>query len=301
MTDFALTRDVSLGETFTQEEVEDLFGTNFGYQFRGITYRHPDEGKYVILLSNEGEIYDDDITSGAEFTYEGEGDPDKGDQEETTANKALIDAISDPIPIYLFTSVEGIDEYEYRGLVEVDDYRYVDNGERMVYRFDMRRLGIPSWKEYLEAEASIEEDCQGVPTLEEEAAYTRSQSRVRSSIFSRKVKENYDYACAVCGKSRFSPIGTPEVEAAHIYPKSENGKDEPRNGIALCRFHHWAFDAGWFSITEDMEIIVKTEADYNIPEQLESFVGQSIQAPNDSDLAPHPVYLAGHRQLHNFD
>ena len=148
MTDFALSSPLDIGETFSQSEVEAVFDTNFGYQFRGITLRSPDEGRYVILLANEGEIYNDEMGSGDRFTYEGEGVPEKGDQKATPANEALMGAVQDPLPIYLFTSEEGVDEYEYRGLVEVDDYSYVSDGERMVYRFDMTRLSVSSWEEY---------------------------------------------------------------------------------------------------------------------------------------------------------
>jgi putative restriction endonuclease len=299
MTDYALTRDIHIGETFTQSEVEDVFGTDFGYQFRGITYRHPDEGKYIILLSNEGEIYNDNIGSGPEFIYEGEGIPEKGDQTETAANKALIDAVFDPIPIYLFTSVEGDDEYEYRGLVDVEDHRYVDDGKRMVYRFNMRRLGIESWEEYTETEQTVEPDENHEPTIEEVPSYTETQTRVRSAAFSRRVKEIYDYICAVCGAQRFSPDGTPEVEAAHIYPKSDNGNDVVQNGIALCRFHHWAFDCGWFSISDDREVIIRE--DEEIPEGVKSINGRSIQLPEKDNQKPHPAFLSEHRRLHDFD
>jgi hypothetical protein len=36
-------------------------------------------------------------------------------------------------------------------------------------------------------------------------------------------------------------------QAAHIVPKNKNGTDDPRNGLTLCRAHHWAFDAGLFT------------------------------------------------------
>lgn len=68
MTDFALQRRLAIGETLSQEEVEDIFGTDFGYQFKGITYRHPNDGKYVILLVNEGAIYDDEFGRGDEHS-----------------------------------------------------------------------------------------------------------------------------------------------------------------------------------------------------------------------------------------
>jgi putative restriction endonuclease len=85
-----LTRDLGIGGTLTQDEVERVFDTNFGYQFRGITYRAPDRGKYIILLINEGEIYGDEHGADAEFTYEGEGVPEKGDQQLAVSNQAAL-------------------------------------------------------------------------------------------------------------------------------------------------------------------------------------------------------------------
>ncbi|WP_435360419.1 hypothetical protein [Haloarchaeobius sp. DFWS5] len=148
MTDFALQRKLEIGENLSQEEVEDAFGTDFGYQFKGITYRHPDDGKYVILLANEGTIYNDEFGGGDEFVYTGEGVKEKGDQSETAANKALLDARDDPIPIYLFTSKDGVDAYEYRGIATVENHEYVSDGTRMIYRFHMRERGADSWEEY---------------------------------------------------------------------------------------------------------------------------------------------------------
>jgi hypothetical protein len=89
---------LELDETLTQAEVEYRFGTNFGYQFKGITYRSPDTGRYVILLANEGTVYDDSLGRGRTFTYVGEGVPEKGDQIETVANRALLDAVDAPRP-----------------------------------------------------------------------------------------------------------------------------------------------------------------------------------------------------------
>ena len=155
MTDFALSRPLEIGESLTQPEVENVFETNFGYQFKGITLRAPDEGRYVILLANEGEIYDDELGQGDEFTYLGEGVKEKGDQKKTPPNRALIDATEDPIPIYLFTSQEGETQYEYRGIVEVQDYEYVSDGARMVYRFQIERVGIEGWEGYRKPNVSL--------------------------------------------------------------------------------------------------------------------------------------------------
>ncbi len=93
-----LSEPLELDETLTQAEVEYRFGTNFGYQFKGITYRSPDTGRYVILLANEGTVYDDSLGRGRTFTSVGEGVPEKGDQIETVANRALPDAVDAPRP-----------------------------------------------------------------------------------------------------------------------------------------------------------------------------------------------------------
>jgi putative restriction endonuclease len=302
MTDYALSRSLEIGESLTQTEVEDVFGTKFGFQFKGITLRSPDEGRYIILLANEGEIYDDELGAGDELTYLGEGMKEKGDQKKRGPNKALIDAIEDPIPIYLFTSTEGLDDYEYRGLVEIQDYEYVSDGDRMVYRFQIERLGISSWEAYQDAEEAVQKATSDPPELTGDATqYTTQERKVRSSTFSRKVKEAYDYTCAVCGAQRFSPEGRPEVEAAHVYPKSENGVDNPRNGIALCKFHHWAFDCGWISVDDDLRVLVKHAADFDAPDAIESLSGNSLRDPDTDIEMPHSVYLEAHRRLHGFE
>lgn len=146
MIDTAMTRSLELGEVLSQKELEKVFDTNFGYQIRGINLRTVGNERFVILLLNRGEVYADKIDAGRMFSYIGEGLPEKGDQPKTSANQALIDAIDDPVPIYLFTSEDGVDEYSYEGVVRVESFEYTSNGERMVYEFEMQKLGEPNWQ-----------------------------------------------------------------------------------------------------------------------------------------------------------
>ena len=68
--------------------------------------------------------------------------------------------------------------------------------------------------------------------------------------FKFRVEAHYGAACAVCGWD------LPNVlQAAHIWPKSENGTDDPRNGLPLCPNHHVAFDAGLWAIDPDLRIV----------------------------------------------
>ena len=61
--------------------------------------------------------------------------------------------------------------------------------------------------------------------------------------FSFDVFKRYGRCCAVCGM-RIPGL----VTAAHIKPGSENGSDDPRNGIPLCRNHRAAYENCYFTI-----------------------------------------------------
>lgn len=134
------------------------------------------------------------------------------------------------------------------------------------------------------------------PQLTEDIAdYTTVRRRTRDRAFRELVLEAYNETCAVCGANRHSPDGTPEVEAAHIYPRSENGRDDVRNGIALCRLHHWAFDTGWIELTTDYKITVLEEPDREEYQEFKPLDGRKIRRP-DSQI-PHPDYITARRQL----
>ncbi len=291
---------LEIGDTFTQEEIADIFDVNFGRYMKGINYRNPDDGnQFIILTSKEDSPYEDIVDRGREFYYIGEGLPKKGDQEETPPNKALIRAINHLIPIYFFVGEDG--EWEYQGLVEVLDYQYVSNGERMIYRFKMRKLELSDPKKIEETQKSISKRSEEEPDLEvERGTREASERNIRSSVFSQKVKEEYDFKCAFCGAKRFSPEGNPEVESAHIYPVEEGGSDDLRNGIALCKLHHWGFDHGWLSLNDDLEIIVNKESEEEIPSDFLDLEGEKIELPEHSKYKPHTKFLEGHRKLHGF-
>jgi putative restriction endonuclease len=131
---------------------------------------------------------------------------------------------------------------------------------------------------------------------------TLAQRTLRDRKFSNTIKELYDNRCAVCRKKRLTLEKIPEVEAAHINPVEKDGPDDYRNGIALCRLHHWAFDGGLFSITNDLKIIVhpsiKGKADY---EEIYDLEGNEILPPKLLKYAPHPIFLKEHRLLHDFE
>lgn len=139
------------------------------------------------------------------------------------------------------------------------------------------------------------------PTLTDDADYREQERRVRSRAFREAVREAYDETCAFCGAQRYTIAGTPEVEAAHIYPKSEDGADDIQNGIALCKFHHWAFDTGWATISDDYRIVIRDRPGRDAYTDLEHLAGEPIRLPDNPEYRPHPTFLSAHRQLNGFE
>ncbi|ADD06730.1 restriction endonuclease-like protein [Natrialba magadii ATCC 43099] len=213
----------------------------------------------------------------------------------------MKEATHELIPIYFFTSVEGVDAYEYEGLVNVVDHTYVNDGERMVYRFEMQKLGIAGWDEYTDAQATVVMAADDGPSLTDTTERERTTRLTRSSAFAKQVKHAYDDTCAACGAARRSPDGSPEVEAAHIFPKAEGGIDRVHNGLALCRLHHWAFDTGWFAVTSDREIILNDRTDETAPEEIRTLEGTQLAVPQEPAKQPSSDALQAHRELHGIE
>ena len=111
------------------------------------------------------------------------------------------------------------------------------------------------------------------------------------------VLDNYDQTCAVTGQ-KFVYSATVEADAAHIIAKGKRGTDDPRNGLALSKSVHWAFDQGIFTISDQYEVIIHPEAK---PSSTNAFPllatdRKRIILPSDSAYHPHQEALAWHRK-----
>lgn len=74
----------------------------------------------------------------------------------------------------------------------------------------------------------------------------------KSARFRQRVREAYQSTCVLCGV-QFPPAAecSAGVDAAHILPWCDYDLDEVRNGLCLCKQHHWAFDEGIFQIVAE--------------------------------------------------
>ncbi len=82
-----------------------------------------------------------------------------------------------------------------------------------------------------------------------------AKSRPGQHRFKFQVLRRYGARCAMCDL----PVRE-LLEAAHIVPDEENGSNDPRNGLVLCRNHHVALDRGLLAIhPESLEIHFQRE------------------------------------------
>lgn len=102
----------------------------------------------------------------------------------------------------------------------------------------------------------------------------------------------YDNLCAITG-TVIKYESYMNLEAAHIKPKSHGGLFLPNNGMALCRDLHWAFDKGFFTLDDDLRVVVHPKI---TSEYLNSFNGKKIRVPSNQFFVPDLDNVRYHRE-----
>jgi putative restriction endonuclease len=80
---------------------------------------------------------------------------------------------------------------------------------------------------------------------------------IRDTAVTADVKRRHQNQCQVCGLRLELPGGSFYSEGAHIRPlgSPHNGPDVPGNVLCLCPNDHVLFDAGAFSLRDDLTLI----------------------------------------------
>lgn len=158
-------------------------------------------------------------------------------------------------------------------------------------------LGIGLSDDLIETALRLESLEEWVPFAAEDRAVYQISRQKRDAAFRSIVLANYGHTCAVTRQKFHSPRHV-EADGAHIIGKEVRGTDDPRNGIALSKSAHWAFDRGIFMISDQYEIVVNPKVSSasvaNFPAiELDS---RKILLPDDPYYRPHPDALAWHKQ-----
>lgn len=131
---------------------------------------------------------------------------------------------------------------------------------------------------------------------EADVTETRARKVARSRAFKRVVCSAYSNSCAFCGGGLQHPSGRFEVDASHIVSRSLKGSDDIRNGLLLCKGHHWAFDNGLIGVTDNYRLIVPdTIGALDRNNQLAELDGREISLPDREEEHPAIEALTWHR------
>lgn len=109
--------------------------------------------------------------------------------------------------------------------------------------------------------------------------------------------EAYNHRCAISGIRILTVDYHTAVDAAHIIPWSVSQNDDPRNGLALNKLCHWAFDEGLVTISPEYVIYLSSEltTKYNSPGFLGTLHERPIYLPEEKSLWPEPEFLSWHQ------
>ena len=134
-------------------------------------------------------------------------------------------------------------------------------------------------------------------SIQRDVASVQTEIPVRSAGFRRAIMHIYEYTCAVCELDIRTASGASITDAAHIIPFSVAYNDDIRNGISLCKSHHWAFDTGLISLDDDYQVIVSPSMSEQGPtaSMLTQLRDRRVWTPEDDRYHPDRGALKWHR------
>lgn len=96
----------------------------------------------------------------------------------------------------------------------------------------------------------------GASSTEDSRAYADRLTKLRlhQPVFRARVLAAYERTCAVC---RLKHVDL--LDAAHILSDAEGGQPVVRNGLALCKIHHAAYDRNIIGIRPEYTVEVRAD------------------------------------------
>ena len=137
------------------------------------------------------------------------------------------------------------------------------------------------------------DDVRRKTSLRRQYVTVETRRRLHQQAFRERVLKAYRRRCALCCL-RHEEL----LDAAHIVPDAEpGGEPEVRNGLALCRLHHAAFDRFFLGIRPDYTIRVRpailTEEDGpTLRYAIQGLHGRRITLPRRRPDHPSPASLS---------
>ena len=137
------------------------------------------------------------------------------------------------------------------------------------------------------------DDVRRKTSLRRQYVTVETRRRLHQQAFRERVLKAYRRQCALCCL-RHEEL----LDAAHIIPDAEpEGEPEVRNGLALCRLHHAAFDRFFLGIRPDYTIrvrpaILAEEDGPTLRYAIQGLHGRRITLPRRRPDHPSPASLS---------
>lgn len=132
-------------------------------------------------------------------------------------------------------------------------------------------------------------------------AFSKTKVRRKQSAWSQIVKTNFAYRCCMpnCDIAQKDLVA-----AAHIKPYSEKEvgtghRADPSNGLCFCPLCHKLFDKGYFTISDDMKIILSPEIKGIKSKVIQNLIAKSGKmtiSPTPAKIKIKKEYLNFHRK-----
>ena len=141
-------------------------------------------------------------------------------------------------------------------------------------------------------------DTQHPFSMQRDVTSIQVETPVRSAGFRQAIMRIYEYKCAICELNIQAASGASITDAAHIVPFSVSYNDDVRNGMSLCKSHHWAFDAGLIAVSEEHRVVVSPAMTEQGPtaSMLTGLRDREIWLPGEPEHRPAPEALTWHRE-----
>ena len=148
---------------------------------------------------------------------------------------------------------------------------------------------------------SLHDDIRDAVGLRAEWVVRDAAPTTRDPNFRPAVLRAYERRCAVCDYDIRLGEELLGLEAAHIKWHAAGGPDDVSNGLALCGFHHKAFDRGAWSLeprNHGFRILVSSEAHGQSAalRWLRDYHGAKLRRPLTGFGGPLPRHVAWHRR-----
>ena len=163
---------------------------------------------------------------------------------------------------------------------------------------DWANFAVECWRAVADlADANpTDDELRDTSTLQSgESRIIEAKARIGQHFFRNAVLSAYDGQCCVTG------LNMPTLlRAGHIVPWSidPDNRVNPRNGLLLSILHERAFDAGLFTISDALTVVVsesfRQSDDPFFVQAIESYHGHPVALPRK--FVPDPKFLAFHRK-----